>query len=284
VIKKIFKFITAFLICILCSCSSKALLQPDREIRRNPTSYGLNYSEVEINSNSENKIKAWFLPAQNKTKNFRAKATVIFLHARDGNISTHFYRTIWLLSKGYNVLIPDYRGYGESEGESRIEDIYLDLDSIVAFVAKNESLGKIVLWGQDIGASMAIYLAANSFNKSNICMSLAEGTIPSFRAEHRSRLSDNFILKPFSKILSKSTSNILDAEKYVESASPTPLFFAHGTKDQVVNIREARKLYYKAKKPKKFWEVKGARHLNSFYNNSARQDILAKHIDSYCVK
>lgn len=283
-IKKTLKLIIASLLLTtsLSSCSSNALLQPDREMRRNPTNYGLSYYEVEINSYSDNKIKAWFMPSTKKTDNGLAKATVIFLHARDGNISTHFKRTLWLLSKGYNVLIPDYRGYGESEGKSKLKDIYLDLDSIVSFVAKNESLGQIVLWGQDIGASMAIYLAANSFNKSNICMSIAEGTIPSYRDEQKNRLSDNMILRPFSKLLSTSRYDSLDAEKYVESAAPVPLFFAHGTKDKVASIRDVRKLYYKAKKPKKIWEVKGANHLNSFYNQKERQEILSKHIENYC--
>ena len=244
---------------------------------RSPSSYGLNYSKIRIDS----KIDSWFIPAigqKNSNNTLTSKATVIFFHSKNGTPKKDFYRTLWLLNKSYNVLIPDHNS---------VEDIYSELDTIVNFVGKNEKLGKIILWGQDIGASMVIYLAANSFNKSNICLTIAEGTIPNYSETSKKETSKNFMLKPFSKVFSmvssKLANSIYDAENFIENISPAPLLVIHGTEDKKVSTEEIKKLYAKARKPKELWLIKGASHLNSLYNQKLRQDQLGKYIDINCL-
>ena len=297
-VKIINKFCIIFLCISLSSCSStnlsKSVLSQNALSRsvsnlkrkitgsiigkkgRTPANYGFNYSEVKINS----KISSWFILASNQN-NLKgtgiSKGTVIFLHSKSGNIKTDFYQTLWLLNKGYNVLIPDFE-------DLEIKEIYSELDSVVNFVGKNEKLGKIILWGQDTGASMAIYLAANSFNKNDICLTIAEGTIPNYRKSAQKGFKKSFMLRPLSKMLAKFSDNTLDAEQYVENVAPVPLLLIHGSKDKQVLPKEAEALFSKARKPKKLWLVKNANHLNSLYNQRDRQNELGQYLDSNCLK
>ena len=41
------------------------------------------------------------------------KGTVLFLHGNAQNISAHIAAVHWLPKAGYNLLLLDYRGYGE---------------------------------------------------------------------------------------------------------------------------------------------------------------------------
>ena len=56
-------------------------------------------------------MHGWFLPARGP-----ACATILFLHGNAENISTHIGSVFWLPARGFNVFMPDYRGYGASEG------------------------------------------------------------------------------------------------------------------------------------------------------------------------
>ena len=49
----------------------------------------------------------------------QSKGIVLFLHGNAGNLETWFTHTDFWLSTGYDVLMPDYRGFGKSTGDSK---------------------------------------------------------------------------------------------------------------------------------------------------------------------
>ncbi|MFL6647184.1 MAG: alpha/beta hydrolase, partial [Sulfurifustaceae bacterium] len=85
--------------------------QPYRTLVRTPDDIGLAYEDVRFKTADGVVLHGWFLPA-----NATACATVLFLHGNAENISTHIGSVYWMPRYGFNVFLPDYRGYGASSG------------------------------------------------------------------------------------------------------------------------------------------------------------------------
>ena len=262
---------------LLCSCS-KLVLHPKSELDFTPADFGYKYQNVFIDTDS-GKLHAWFIASSKKSK-----GTVLFLHSNAGNISSHFVTASWLANQGYNLLLPDYSGYGRSEGRTSLNSIHRDLEPVLAYLSKQESLKPIAIWGQDLGANLGMYLAANSFYRSNLCLLIAEGTVPSYQDVFKKRLEKYWLLKPISRPLSKLMDDSLSARKYISKISPLPLLMVHGTHDNITPLDRAQALFKLAIAPKEFWKIDGAQHINSFYRNQKRQAALSGYLDNFCAE
>ena len=78
---------------------------------------------VNITTEDDVKLHGWFLPATSP------RATLLFFHGNAGNIS-HRSDSLKLFHRlGLDVLIIDYRGYGQSEGKPSEQGTYLDAEA-----------------------------------------------------------------------------------------------------------------------------------------------------------
>ncbi len=90
----------------------------------------------------------------------KSKGIVLFLHGNAGNLETWFTHTDFWLETGYDVLMPDYRGYGKSTGHIENEaQLYDDVLRAWNFVATNYPEKKRVLYGRSLGTGLAAKLA-----------------------------------------------------------------------------------------------------------------------------
>lgn len=90
----------------------------------------------------------------------QSRGIVLFLHGNAGNLKTWFTHADFWLSTGYDVLMPDYRGFGKSTGhiesESQLND---DVLRAWNFVAPNYKNKKHVIYGRSLGTGLATKLA-----------------------------------------------------------------------------------------------------------------------------
>jgi len=90
----------------------------------------------------------------------KSKGIVLFLHGNAGNLETWFTKAEFWLTTGYDVLMPDYRGFGKSTGkitsESQLHD---DVMRIWQWVAPNYQNKKKVFYGRSLGTGLAAELA-----------------------------------------------------------------------------------------------------------------------------
>ncbi len=85
-----------------------------------PTDWGLAYDDVTLETDDGVALHGWYIPYP------AARRTVLFLHGNAGNIS-HRRESIEIFHRlGSNVLIIDYRGYGQSAGSPSETGLYLD--------------------------------------------------------------------------------------------------------------------------------------------------------------
>src|SRR5690606_4040484 len=79
------------------------------------------------------------------------------------NISTHIASVRWLPAAGYQVLMLDYRGFGQSAGRARIPEVFMDIEAGFRWLdAEPAAAGRpLFLLGQSIGAALGVYVAGN---------------------------------------------------------------------------------------------------------------------------
>ena len=101
----------------------------------------------------------------------------------------------YYLSYGINVVLYNYRGYGESKGFSTISNLQTDAEQIIEYIKKNYFFTNIGVHGINLGGIPASYLC--SLNKVNFCfVDRAFGSLYEF-IQDLTFSKVNYLLKAF---------------------------------------------------------------------------------------
>ena len=211
-----------------------------------------------------------------------ARKTAIILHGyrATGLLMLRFARCYYQ-PKGYNILLPDQRAHGKSEGR-KISYGYQekhDLANWVCWVLERDPEQKIVLHGESMGAATVLqYLGAYAVNQAVPGQVVAAVSDCSFTdAREALRLANRAWYHlpevPFFQ-LACWIDGLLNGYRF-EEASPlklageikTPVLFVHGTEDRALPFEMSVELYEAKPEPKKLWLVHGAGHALSFTEN-----------------
>ncbi|MCP4378426.1 MAG: alpha/beta fold hydrolase, partial [bacterium] len=129
--------------------------RPTRQLINTPDQMGMQYENVSLQTSDGVKVHGWFIPCETE------KGTVLMFHGNGGNIS-HRLETIAIFRRmGYNVMIIDYRGYGQSEGSPSEQGTYRDAEAAWTYLTRKRKIdaSKIVLFGRSLGGAVAAWLA-----------------------------------------------------------------------------------------------------------------------------
>jgi uncharacterized protein len=88
------------------------------------------------------------------------KGVVLYFHGNAGSLRSWGSVAETFVQRGYDVLMPDYRGYGKSSGHIASEQMLHD-DAALAYqyLLGNYPEEQIVIYGRSIGSGIATYLA-----------------------------------------------------------------------------------------------------------------------------
>ncbi|MBL8840555.1 MAG: alpha/beta hydrolase [Planctomycetes bacterium] len=137
---------------------SRQFLLPRRDVVARPDETGLACEEVWFNGADGTRRHALFLPHPDA----RGR-TVLLCHGSAANLTYYFPYWELLHAASLNVLVWDYAGYGQSEGEALVSTLLPDarraLDWLVA--RPEVDARKIGALGISLGAIVALHLAAH---------------------------------------------------------------------------------------------------------------------------
>ena len=166
---------------------------------------------------------------------------VVLLHGFNGSMEDVYDVAMHYVGEGYNVLLPDLRACGESEG-SLIGMGWLDRMDIINWtdvILKEHPDAEIVIHGVDMGADAALMLTGEPL-KSSIKAIVAEGAYTSawevVKAEYKTRHESwpTFpilnMVNPVLKIWAGYSLKEADATKQVKNAT-VPILLIQGGKD-----------------------------------------------------
>lgn len=143
---------------------------------RHPGERGIHSYTSHIITSQEDgvQIHAWFCPHPSTSNNNQKLPTILFFHGNAGNIGLRLPNTVELLRHvRANVLLVEYRGYGDSPGDSvRPTEQGLKRDAVAALTYTQAELAtqhadivdptKIYVFGRSLGGAVAFSLAAHA--------------------------------------------------------------------------------------------------------------------------
>jgi hypothetical protein len=143
--------------------SWQLLYHPTSAVTRTPASLGLAFDPVAFATTEagEPRLKGWWIPAAPDAR--YSTYTVLYLHGQKGNLADTVDALGSLHSLGVNILAFDYRGYGQSQfvhpSEARWRE---DAEWALRYLTgtRHVAAGAIVLDGKDLGADLALEVAA----------------------------------------------------------------------------------------------------------------------------
>lgn len=206
--------------CILYFSQERIIFNPDKL----PADYTFGIGE-EVNLEVEQGISLnclWL-------KEPASKGVILYLHGNRGSNRRCLHQAETMAGNGYDIFMPDYRGYGKSSGEIESEtQLKRDIQQVYDFLKKHYPEKEIVVAGYSLGSGLAAFLAAT--NQPQQLIMLAPYTSMIDLKNRMLPFVPDFVLK-----------YPLKSEEYLRKTDlPVTLF--HGTSDEVIPFEYSEKL------------------------------------------
>lgn len=212
-------------LCVLLTFSIHALaINPVRQYQVLPEQLGLKYQAKKIRVNAKIELNSWLFLQANKSKPF-----IVVSNADAGNMSNCLGQAREFFKAGYNVILYDYRGFGESSDFDINRDMMYyeefteDLRSVVTFVKNAYAPKKVILYGLSMGTIISKGVLDTDMSISGAIL-------------------DSFVIDPelvAKRILELKNKHVLlpdGAQMYIESnrkPTLTPILLFSGLEDVV---------------------------------------------------
>lgn len=205
------------------------------------------------------------------------KPWAVLLHGYTGWKEEMYHHAAEYYGRGFNVLCPDLRCQGESEGDfigmgwTDREDVMLWINDIL----DEYPTAKIVVQGESMGASCALMLNGLNLPENIVCL-ISDCAYSDSVTMFRKQLRDWFSLPDLGFISSarlwlmiRGGYDLKDASALNEVAKGSvPTLFIHGDQDRIVPVEAAGELYEAScASEKELLIVEGAGHVQSCYKD-----------------
>ena len=222
-----------------------------------------------------------FSPAENSNR----WAILVHGYGRDGTFAYDYAEEY--LKRGWNVLIPDLRAAGESEGQF-ITMGALESRDIVDWTKKLPDDAKIVIHGVSMGAATTMLTAARQ--PKNLVAIVEDCGFTSAYEMFTAQIDKLFGLPeypimPLANIVCKIKTGVK-----ISDAAPldvidkvnVPVLFIHGDADKLIPLEMMERLYDACAAPKEKFIVVGAGHADAKPTNPAAYfDKVFAFLDTY---
>lgn len=189
------------------------------------------------------------------------RGLVLYFHGNRQNIGWYEKFVPYFTQLGYEVLMPDYPGYGKSKGKITEQKLYEWATLTYQIARKRYAADSLIIYGKSLGTGIAAQLASR-----RDCKHLMLET-PYYRF---SDVLQRFLpLYPMNLLLRYQ----LPTYQYLPLVS-APITLLHGTKDGIVSFAQSQKLSALFKPQDKLVVVEGGSH-NDLYRFSKTTEWLA---------
>lgn len=224
---------------------------PDQQVYITPDRLELAYEDVWLETPDGETLHGWWLPAQGEPR-----GDVYFLHGNAQNISSHVLNVAWLPETGYNVFLPDYRGYGRSTGATDLEGALHDAEAGLRWLGERiDGKRPLYLLGQSLGGALAITLASEWVprqERPELSGVIVDSAFSGFRAIAREKLAGFWLTWPLQAPLSWTIPDDYEGVDRIGDISPVPVMVIHSVRDGIIPIHHGLALYEAAEQPKRF--------------------------------
>lgn len=248
-------------LCVLLFLMQKSQIYvPDRHIDYTPADGGMNFEGLLLKTSNDSTISAWYIPASEDTK-----LTVLFCHGNGGDNGDRIGSIRTFHDMGFNTLIFDYQGYGESTGSTTEQGTYDDAMAAWKYLTEEKGLapGDIIIFGRSLGGAVAVQLA-EQVNPRCLVVESTFSSAPDMAAQ----------MFPFlpSRLLCRYKYNSLERIRNIHC----PVMVAHGPDDDTVPFELGKKVFETANEPKHFFALEGAHNAGGIDISPGFQALFKK--------
>ena len=255
-----------------------------RDLGPTPAARGMGYTDISFKTSDGLTLRGWWIPSTRDQ-------TIVMVHGLSSNRREGLDKAGYLHQAGYNLLVFDLRGHGQSDGSGTTMG-YREPADVRAAVAEARSLnpGPIALFGYSLGAAVSVEEAADNPDVTAVVEDSgfsSAGDVFLARFSEITRLPD---LPWASAVVAFSQMDIGTSLWNVQPVAMAahlhkPLLAIVGTADTIVPPAEGLALFNAAPGPKQLLEVPGAGHVQAYYTNNPLYertvlDFLAKSFNS----
>ena len=225
---------------------------PVRGYDTTPSALGMPFEDVFLEAGDGVRLHGWLVPGVGK-----ASLTLLFFHGNAENIAGCLDLAKLTRPAGYDLLLVDYRGYGQSEGRPSEAGLYQDGRAALAYLRSRQGRepGRIVVWGRSIGAAVAVEVAAaDPSGTAGVILESSFTSVPDLL-----RSDGHWFMHAVSRF---GTYRFDSAARIGRVRAPALVI--HGTADDIAPFSLGRRLFDLAPGRKDFVAIEGAGHNDLF--------------------
>ncbi|HEY9033260.1 MAG TPA: alpha/beta fold hydrolase [Pseudomonadales bacterium] len=253
---------------LLQACAGNRVFYPETGFRQTPADLGYQYRQRQLAAADGTPLSLWQVPASGESQ-----GVILYFHGNARNLAGNLHQVLWLADAGYELVMMEYRGYGDSPAEADLAHSIDDIGRVLDwFVASYPQQPRFVL-GQSLGAAMAGFALASSGSAGHFDGVVLDAAFAGYRRIMREVLARHWLTGLLRYPASLAMPAGYDLLPVIDRISPTPLLIMHGDNDRVVDYAHALDLYRAAAEPKQLLTYH-QRHIQAFADASARQLLL----------
>ena len=218
-------------------------------------------TEVRIPTVDGPLLHGWWFPAMATDS---SSGAAIYFHGNAGHLGDRGTVAAALSGLGLDVLLPDYRGFGLSEGKASEDGLYADARAVYRWLVDERGVDsrKLFLMGNSLGSTVAVDLALDR-QVAGVVMLGAFTNTPAI-ARHRIRwLPDWYLNWEETRFDTLARMPRLDV----------PLLVGVGEEDHVIPPGQSREVFDAAMAPKRWLQISGAGHDDIFSHQELWQEL-----------
>jgi len=202
------------------------------------------HEDIWLQTADGERIHAWWFPSPEST------GVVLYCHGNAGNVS-HCGPRAYLLCKALrrDVLVIDYPGYGKSSGKPSEASCYAAGEAAYNWITQTmkQPAHRVVICGESLGGGVATHLAARLPHQTLVLIRTFT-SIPDIARSNTLTFSS-------APLIRNAFDNLARIPKCAQ-----PLLVAHGDRDKLIPIAQARVLFEAATSRKQFVLMEGCGH------------------------
>jgi uncharacterized protein len=206
-----------------------------------PNRFGLTYSDIRIGTPA-GELTAWYISAQKE----RAPA-IVMLHGWGGNSASLLPFAQMFHENGFNALLPNASGHGDSDvlGRADMLRFLTDFELSLDWLKTRDDIDEVLIMGHSIAGAAALLLGTRRHDLAGV---ITFGVFAHSRQFLRQWIKQRtrFPFWPFGwlallfKQLQLGISYDRIAPENTIAAQSAPVLMIHGVKDTIVPVRDAR--------------------------------------------
>ena len=232
-----------------------------RDLVSSPHDIGLIYSDVELHTADGETLHGWWLPHS------QARGTLLFQHGNAGNISHRLDSLRIFHELGLNVLIYDYRGYGQSTGRPSEQGTYTDARAAWDWLIDEAEVeaGEVLVFGRSMGGAIAAWLTTE-VQPAGLIVESSFSSIADIASEYYGWLPVRWLTRI----------HFPTAEFVAETE--VPVLVVHSRDDEIVRFEHAERILDAAGERGRLLEIQGDHNTGFIRSEAIYQEGLERFI------